>query len=104
MQAHLTALVLNLKRIVTLLTGVRFRPGARKTQVERSLTCRLRRARRPEERPLESRFSMQLAPPAAQSSPMNAKKLIMRPGMGRKRQLSDTLQTSASCNGMKAPV
>jgi len=29
-QAHLTALVLNLKRIVTLLTGVRFRPGARK--------------------------------------------------------------------------
>lgn len=32
-QAHLTALVLNLKRIVTLLTGVRFRPGARKTQV-----------------------------------------------------------------------
>jgi IS5 family transposase len=32
-QAHLTALVLNLKRIVTLLTGVRFRPGARKTQM-----------------------------------------------------------------------
>jgi IS5 family transposase len=32
-QAHLTALVLNLKRIVTLLTGVRFRPGARKTQL-----------------------------------------------------------------------
>jgi IS5 family transposase len=32
-QAHLTALVLNLKRIVTLLTGVRFRPGARKAQV-----------------------------------------------------------------------
>ena len=31
-QAHLTALVLNLKRIVTLLTGVRFRPGSRKTQ------------------------------------------------------------------------
>lgn len=31
-QAHLTALVLNLKRIVTLLTGVRFRPGARKPQ------------------------------------------------------------------------
>jgi IS5 family transposase len=29
-QAHLTALVLNLKRIVTLLTGVRFRPGSRK--------------------------------------------------------------------------
>ena len=28
-QAHLTALVLNLKRIVVLLTGVRFRPGAR---------------------------------------------------------------------------
>jgi IS5 family transposase len=32
-QAHLTALVLNLKRIVNLLTGVRFRPGARKTQM-----------------------------------------------------------------------
>jgi IS5 family transposase len=31
-QAHLTALVLNLKRIVTLLTGVRFRPGNRKLQ------------------------------------------------------------------------
>jgi len=29
-QAHLTTLVLNLKRIVTLLTGVRFRPGSRK--------------------------------------------------------------------------
>jgi IS5 family transposase len=29
-QAHLTALVLNLKRIVTLLTGVRFRAGSRK--------------------------------------------------------------------------
>jgi len=29
-QAHLTALVLNLKRIVTLLTGVRFRRGSRK--------------------------------------------------------------------------
>jgi IS5 family transposase len=28
-QAHLTALVLNLKRVVTLLTGVRFRPGSR---------------------------------------------------------------------------
>jgi transposase, IS5 family len=27
-QAHLTALVLNLKRVVTLLTGVRFRPGS----------------------------------------------------------------------------
>jgi transposase, IS5 family len=32
-QAHLTALVLNLKRIVTLLTGVRFRPAARQPQV-----------------------------------------------------------------------
>jgi transposase, IS5 family len=32
MQAHLTALVLNLKRIVTLLTGVRFRPASRKLQ------------------------------------------------------------------------
>jgi transposase, IS5 family len=32
-QAHLTALALNLKRIVTLLTGVRFRPGNRKLQV-----------------------------------------------------------------------
>jgi len=32
-QAYLTALVLNLKRIVTLLTGVRFRPGSRKLQV-----------------------------------------------------------------------
>ena len=32
-QAHLTALVLNLKRIVTLLTGVRFRPGARKMRL-----------------------------------------------------------------------
>ena len=32
-QAHLTALVLNLKRIVALLTGVRFCPGARKTQM-----------------------------------------------------------------------
>jgi IS5 family transposase len=32
-QAHLTALVLNLKRIVALLTGVRFRPGARKPQM-----------------------------------------------------------------------
>jgi transposase, IS5 family len=32
-QAHLTALVLNLKRIVTLLTGVHFRAGARKTQI-----------------------------------------------------------------------
>jgi IS5 family transposase len=32
-QAHLTALVLNLKCIVTLLTGVRLRPGARKTQL-----------------------------------------------------------------------
>jgi transposase, IS5 family len=31
-QAHLTALVLNLKRIVTLLTGIRFRPGSRKLQ------------------------------------------------------------------------
>jgi len=29
-QAYLTALVLNLKRIVTLLTGVRFRAGSRK--------------------------------------------------------------------------
>jgi IS5 family transposase len=29
-QAHLTALVLNLKRMVTLLTGVRFRRGSRK--------------------------------------------------------------------------
>ncbi len=33
LQAHLMALVLNLKRIVTLLTGVRFRPGARKTEL-----------------------------------------------------------------------
>jgi transposase, IS5 family len=32
-QAHLTALVLNLKRIVTLLTGVRLRPGARQPQM-----------------------------------------------------------------------
>jgi len=32
-QAHLTALALNLKRIVTLLTGVRFRPGNRQLQV-----------------------------------------------------------------------
>jgi IS5 family transposase len=32
-QAHLTALVLNLKRIITLLTSVRFRPGSRKPQV-----------------------------------------------------------------------
>ena len=32
-QAHLTALVLNLKRIVTLLTGVRFRPAARKAEL-----------------------------------------------------------------------
>ncbi len=32
-QAQLTSLVLNLKRIVTLLTGVRFRPGSRKSQV-----------------------------------------------------------------------
>jgi IS5 family transposase len=32
-QAQLTALVLNLKRIVTLLTGVRFRPTARKAQL-----------------------------------------------------------------------
>jgi IS5 family transposase len=32
-QAHLTVLVLNLKRIVALLTGVRFRSGARKTQM-----------------------------------------------------------------------
>jgi IS5 family transposase len=32
-QAHLTALVLNLKRIVTLVTGVRFRPGNRKLQL-----------------------------------------------------------------------
>jgi transposase, IS5 family len=31
-QAHLTALVLNLKRIVTLLTGIRFRPGSRTLQ------------------------------------------------------------------------
>ncbi|MCL5952863.1 MAG: transposase, partial [Chloroflexi bacterium] len=30
MQAHLTALALNLKRIVFLLTGVPFRPRARK--------------------------------------------------------------------------
>ncbi|MCL5950156.1 MAG: transposase, partial [Chloroflexi bacterium] len=30
MQAHLTALALNLKRIVLLLTGVPFRPRARK--------------------------------------------------------------------------
>ena len=32
-QAHLTVLALNLKRIVTLLTGVRFRPGSRKLQI-----------------------------------------------------------------------
>ena len=32
-QAHLTALVLNLKRIVTLLTGVRFRAGIPKAQL-----------------------------------------------------------------------
>jgi IS5 family transposase len=32
-QAHLTALALNLKCIVTLSTGVRFRPGARKMQL-----------------------------------------------------------------------
>jgi hypothetical protein len=31
-QAHLTALVLNLMRIVAMLTDVRFQPGARKTQ------------------------------------------------------------------------
>ena len=31
-QAYLTTLVLNLKRIVTLLTGVRFRPGSRQLQ------------------------------------------------------------------------
>ena len=33
LQAHLTALALNLKQIVKLLTGVRFRPGARKAQI-----------------------------------------------------------------------
>jgi hypothetical protein len=33
MQAYLTALVLSLKRIATLLTGVRCRPGSRKFQV-----------------------------------------------------------------------
>jgi IS5 family transposase len=31
-QAHLTALVLNLKRIVTMLTGARFKPASRKLQ------------------------------------------------------------------------
>ena len=33
LQARLTALALNLKRIVTLLTGVRFRPRARKAEL-----------------------------------------------------------------------
>jgi IS5 family transposase len=32
-QAYLTALALNLKQIVTLLTGVRFKPGSRKTKL-----------------------------------------------------------------------